>query len=131
MTLSIFSRLATVIGRGCFTVMTSRACLELIMTWSMCLANGDITTAAARSRKVAPASLVVRGSVQLVAAIATQLCSFTVSELASVSVTAWQHVRASLEQHQRKRVQQRQFRQSPTNYLAPLEQKLLQLVLPV
>jgi hypothetical protein len=82
-------------------------------------------------RKVAPASLVVRGSVQLVAAIATQLCSFTVSELASVSVTAWQHVRASLEQHQRKRVQQRQFRQSPTNYLAPLEQKLLQLVLPV
>ncbi len=82
-------------------------------------------------RKVAPASLVVRGSVQLVAAIATQLHSFTASELASVSVEAWQHVRADLEQHQRKRVQQRQFRQSPATYLASLEQKLLQLVLPL
>jgi hypothetical protein len=82
-------------------------------------------------RKVAPASLVVRGSVQLVAAIATQLRSFTASELATVSVDAWQHVREDLEQHQRKRVQQRRFRSDPATYLASLEQKLLQLVLPV
>ena len=82
-------------------------------------------------RKVAPASLVVRGSVQLVAAINTQLRSFTASELASVSVEAWQHVRADLDQHQRKRVQQRQFRRRPTTYLASLEQKLLQLALPL
>lgn len=81
-------------------------------------------------RKVAPASLVVRGSVQLVAAIATQVRSFTPSELATVSVLAWQAVRADLKQHQRKRVQQRQFRRSPANYLASLEQKIFQLVLP-
>lgn len=81
-------------------------------------------------RKVAPASLVVRGSVQLVAAINTQLHSFSASELASVSVEAWQHVRADLDQHQRQRVQQRQFRRSPVTYLASLEPKLLQLTLP-
>jgi hypothetical protein len=81
-------------------------------------------------RKVAPASLVVRGSVQLVAAITTQLRSFNASDLATVSIKAWQAVRADLNQHQRKRVQQRQFRRSPTTYLASLEQKLLQLVLP-
>lgn len=82
-------------------------------------------------RKVAPASLVVRGSVQLVAAIATQLHSFTALELASVSVEAWQHVRVDLNQHQLKRVQQQQFRQRPTTYLASLEQKFIQLVLPL
>ncbi len=80
-------------------------------------------------RKASPSSLVVRGSVQLVAAIATQLHSFTALELATVSVEAWRHGRADLELPQRKRVQQRQFRQSPATYLASLEQKLLQLVL--
>ncbi len=68
---------------------------------------------------------------QLVAAIATQLRSFTATELATVGVEAWQHVRADLEQHQRKRVQQRQFRSDPATYLASLEQKLLQLALPL
>lgn len=95
------------------------------------MANGDNTARRCTGRKVAPASLVVRGSVQLVAAIATQLRSFTASELATVSVDAWQHVREDLEQHQRKRVQQRRFRSDPATYLASLEQKLLQLVLPL
>jgi hypothetical protein len=81
-------------------------------------------------RKVAPASLVVRGSVQIVAAIATQMRSFTADELATVSLVAWQSVRAELYHHQHKRNQQRYFRRSPTTYLANLEQKLLQLVLP-
>ncbi len=81
-------------------------------------------------RKVAPASLVVRGSVQIVAAIATQMRSFTADELATVSLVAWQSVRAELHCHQHKRNQQRYFRRSPASYLANLEQKLLQLVLP-
>lgn len=81
-------------------------------------------------RKVAPASLVVRGSVQIVAAIATQIRSFTADELATVSITAWQSVRTELHHHQHKRNQQRYFRRSPDTYLANLEQKFLQLSLP-
>ena len=81
-------------------------------------------------RKVAPASLVVRGSVQIVAAITTQIRSFTAKELATVSIADWQSVRQDLNHHQHKRNQQRHFRRSPTTYLAHLEQKLLQLVLP-
>lgn len=77
-------------------------------------------------RKVAPASLVVRGSVQIVAAIASQLRSFTATDLATVSIDAWHAVRADLNRHQHKRHQQRLFRRSPTTYLAALEQKFLQ-----
>jgi hypothetical protein len=81
-------------------------------------------------RKVAPASLVVRGSVQIVAAVATQLRAFTPADLASVSVADWQQVRVQLSQPQRKRIQQRQFRRSPAAFLASLEDKLSQLTLP-
>ncbi|NDJ18792.1 hypothetical protein [Myxacorys almedinensis] len=81
-------------------------------------------------RKVAPASLVVRGSVQIVAAIATQIRSFTAHDLATVSLAAWQSVRADLKRHQHKRNQQPRFRRSPATYLADLEQKFLQLALP-
>jgi hypothetical protein len=100
------------------------------MTWSSCLAVGDITTRRCTGRKVAPASLVVRGSVQIVAAVATQMRSFTAHDLAEVSIEAWQSVRADLNHHQQKRNQQRQFRRSPATYLAELEQKFLQLALP-
>lgn len=81
-------------------------------------------------RKVAPASVMVRGSVQIVAAIATQSRLFTPADLATVSVTDWQDVRANLKACQNKRNQQRHFRRSPAAYLANLEQKALQLVLP-
>ena len=110
--------------------MTLKAYPERTTIWNNCLVVGDITSAVARSRKVAPASLVVRGSVQIVAAIATQLRSFSATELASVSVEAWQSVRAHLNHHQHKRNQQRHFRRSPATYLAALEQKFLQLALP-
>lgn len=81
-------------------------------------------------RKVASASAMVRGSVQIVAAIATQSRSFTAADLATVSVTNWQAVRAELKVCQSKRNQQRQFRRSPAAYLADLEQKARQLPLP-
>jgi len=80
-------------------------------------------------RKVAPASVLVRGSVQIVAAIATQSRSFTAADLATVSITDWQAVRADLKASQHKRNQQRQFRRSPAAYLADLEQKAHQLAL--
>lgn len=81
-------------------------------------------------RKVASPTAVIRGSVQLVAAIATQLQAYSANDLSTVSRSAWQQVRTQLQQYQQQRVQQRQFRHSPTTYLASLEQKLLQLVLP-
>lgn len=80
-------------------------------------------------RKVAPATAVTRGAVQLVAALATQGRSYSAAELASVDRTAWQQVRAQLKVHQHKRVQQRRFRQNPATYLAALEQQLLKLTL--
>lgn len=82
-------------------------------------------------RKVAPQSFVLRGSVQLVAAVATQLKTFSAEALATVSVQAWQQVRSQLKLHQRKRVEQRRFRRSPAAYLAHLETQLFQLTLPL
>ena len=81
-------------------------------------------------RKVAPASIVVRGSVQIVAAIATQTRSFSAADLATVSITDWQALRAELKGYQHKRNQQRRFRRSPAAYLNDLEQKAHQLTLP-
>lgn len=80
-------------------------------------------------RKVAPSTAVTRGSVQLIAALATQLRSYSAAELATVSQAQWQHLRSQLQHHQQKRIQQRHFRRSPATYLADLEQKLLQLAL--
>ncbi len=82
-------------------------------------------------RKVAPRSFVLRGSVQLVAAVATQRKTFSAQELAIVPIKTWQQVRSQLKVHQRKRVEQRKFRRSPAAYLAHLETQLFQLTLPL
>lgn len=82
-------------------------------------------------RKVAPATTVTRGSVQLIAALATQLRAYSAEELATVADTDWKQMRAQLQRHQSKRIQQRRFRQNPATYLTALEQKLLQLALPL
>ncbi len=79
--------------------------------------------------KVAPQSPVLRGSVQLVAAVATQLKALSAEEVATLSVQAWQQVRSQLRNHQRKRVEQRIFCRFPTAYLGHLETQLLQLTL--
>jgi hypothetical protein len=76
-------------------------------------------------RKVAPASLVLRGSVQLVACVATQIRTFRAEQLASVSVEDWRSLRSELEQHRINRVEQLRFRRSPADYLAKLEAQLL------
>jgi hypothetical protein len=81
-------------------------------------------------QKIAPATAVTRGSVQLLSALATQQRTYSASDLATVPQGQWQQLRSTLQQHQQKRVQQRQFRRSPASYLAQLEQKLLQLTLP-
>ena len=75
--------------------------------------------------KVAPATLVLRGSVQLIACLATQLTTWSAQQLATVSINDWRFLRSQLEQHRIHRVEQRRFRRSPTDYLANLESQLL------
>ena len=75
--------------------------------------------------KVAPNSLVLRGSVQLIACIATQLTTWCAEQLAAVSVNDWRSLRSQLEQHRLNRVEQLRFRRSPADYLANLESQLL------
>lgn len=82
-------------------------------------------------RKVAPASLVLRGSVRLISVVATRIQTFTVKEFAAVSFVNWQNVRSELQKHHSKRLQQRRFRRDPDGYLAELEAKYLQLILPL
>lgn len=82
-------------------------------------------------RKLAPACLVLRGSVQVITALATQLKTFQPAELVPASVTTWQRVRAQLEQHRLKRFKQQRFRRSPSAYLVELESIAIQLTLPV
>ncbi|MBD2524703.1 hypothetical protein [Nostoc sp. FACHB-133] len=76
-------------------------------------------------RKVAPSSLVIRGTVQLASAIATALHSFTAQDLAQVCVQTWQQLRSNLRQHQLNRIEQLRFRRNPEAYLATLEKLLL------
>ncbi len=76
-------------------------------------------------RKVAPNSLVLRGSVQLIACVATQLTTWYAEQLAAVSVNDWRSLRSQLEQHRTNRVEQLRFRRSPADYLANLESQLL------
>jgi hypothetical protein len=76
-------------------------------------------------RKAAPASLVLRGSVQLVTCIATQITTFPAEQLASIKIEDWHKLRSQLQQHQLNRVKQLRFRRSPVDYLATLESQLL------
>ncbi len=77
---------------------------------------------------MASASLVLRGSVLVVAALATQLKTFQPAELVPAALATWQQLRSQLAQHRLKRVKQLRFRRSPSAYLA-LEAKALQLTL--
>ena len=76
-------------------------------------------------RKAAPTSLVLRGSVQVVACIATQIKTFPDQQLASVSIADWRKLRSGLKQHQINRVKQLRFRRSSADYLANLESQFL------
>ena len=75
--------------------------------------------------KVAPNSVVLRGSVQLITCVATQLTTWCAEQLATVSVNDWRSLRSQLEQHRINRVEQLRFRRSPADYLANLESQLL------
>lgn len=81
-------------------------------------------------RKKAPASLLIRGSSRLMAAVVTRIKTFTATDLASVDLVAWREKRLQLELLRQTRLQQRRFRRDPQNYLLELEAKLIQSILP-
>lgn len=84
----------------------------------------------ATGRKGASPALVLRGSVRLVAGLATRHREVTAAELAGADRAEWRRVRSELEQRRERRVERRQFRRDPQGYLKALEIKLNQSRLP-
>jgi hypothetical protein len=84
----------------------------------------------ATGRRGASPTLVVRGQVRLVAALASGGPPLDADALRPADLTAWRTLRRSLEtRHQARRVQSR-FRRDPRRYLQTLEEALLQSSLP-
>jgi hypothetical protein len=81
-------------------------------------------------QKVASPSLVVRGSVRLIAAVATRATTFSADQLQPQPPAAWWQLRATLELRHAARRAQVRFRRDPAAYLAALEADLIQLTLP-
>jgi hypothetical protein len=81
-------------------------------------------------RKVASPSLVLSGSVCVIAAAATRLHTYSAAELVPENVKAWQALRQARETRRQQRTLRRRFRRDPAFYLAKLEADVLQLILP-
>jgi hypothetical protein len=84
----------------------------------------------ATGRKGASPALVLRGSVQLIAAMATRLRGFAAWELAPEDLRDWKSLRHELDVRRQRRTLRRRFRRHPDSYLAALEAALLKLTLP-
>ena len=81
----------------------------------------------ATGRKRPSTAVAVRGSVRVVAAVATPLGAWTAEELRPASVEVWRTLREKLEA----RRAARRFRRDPAAYLAKLEEYLLHTSLPL
>lgn len=84
----------------------------------------------ASGRKSASPSLVVRGSVRLLAAVATRQGRLGVEELRPGNLANWRALRQELEQRHETRRQQRRFRRAPEAFLRAIEEQLLKPILP-
>jgi hypothetical protein len=86
----------------------------------------------ATGRKTASPTLVLRGSVRLVAATATatRLRPVAAGELARADRGAWADLRPRLDRRRQARALRTRFRRDPDAYLGQLEQLLLQPALP-
>lgn len=80
----------------------------------------------ASGRKGASPSLVLRGSVKLLAGLATRHQEVTAEQLCGADPVAWQATRAELEKRRDRRTERRRFRQNPDGYLKDLENKIHQ-----
>lgn len=81
-------------------------------------------------RKAASPSLVLRGSVRIVAGLGTRGHCFQGRELAPVNIESWQTLRAGLETRRHTRTLRQRFRRNPEVYLRQLEALLLKRTLP-
>lgn len=81
-------------------------------------------------RKVASPSLVLRGSVRVVAGLGSRTHCPSGPELAPANLQDWRTLRRNLEQRQSARVMRCRFRRNPQAYLRDLEDLLLKPPLP-
>jgi len=84
----------------------------------------------ATGRKRASPTLVVRGSVRVVAAGASRILSISAAELCPSDVTAWRALRRTLDYRQEGRRRQLRFCRDPQTYLTSLEERLCRPGLP-
>ena len=84
----------------------------------------------ASGRKGASPAMVVRGSVRVVAAVATPPGGFDADDIRPMDIRKWRTLRASLERRRESRRAQLRFRRDPEAYLAKLEEQLLKQALP-
>lgn len=80
----------------------------------------------ATGRRGAIPGVVVRGSVRLMAAVATRQQIFSPEELRPTDYQRWRELRAQLAYREEARRQQWRFRKHPESYLAALEAQLLE-----
>jgi hypothetical protein len=76
-------------------------------------------------RKATVPALVVRGSVRMVATVASKTRLFSAQDLRPRDPHQWQQVRQQLAYREHARCQQRRFRKNPAAFLANLEARLL------
>jgi hypothetical protein len=84
----------------------------------------------ASGRKGASPAMVVRGSVRLLAAVATPPEGFDAAGIRPMDIEGWRALRSSLEKRQETRRAQLRFRRNPDAYLRRLEEHLLKQALP-
>jgi hypothetical protein len=78
----------------------------------------------ATGRKQASPGVVIRGSVRMVASVASRLHPFAGPELYPPDLTRWHALRSELNHRHEARRMQHRFRKSPEAYVAALEEKL-------
>ncbi len=84
----------------------------------------------ATGRKHASPTLVVRGSVRMIASVATQLHHFGASDIRPEDLDPWRKLRRELDYRHEVRRAQLRFRKDPAAYLAKIEDRLLKQSLP-
>jgi len=84
----------------------------------------------ASGRRNASPAMVVRGSVRVLAAVATPAEGLSAADIRPVDVQGWRALRASLENRRESRRAQLRFRRDPEAYLVRLEELLLKQALP-
>ncbi len=80
-------------------------------------------------RKGASPSLVLRGSLKLLAGLATRRQEVSGEQLSQSDLAVWREKRAALEKRRARRTDRRLFRQDTEAYLYDLENKLNQSLL--